>query len=69
MTTGKRRVDSPSPVSHSPFGVTHPYPHRVRQMTAWAAAVQKPVSLSLGVWAGEPQRGDLTKPRPTAHKR
>ena len=30
------------------------------------AALQKPVRLSLEVWAGEPQRGDLTKPRPTA---
>jgi len=27
------------------------------------AALQKPVRLSLEVWAGEPQRGDLTKPR------
>ena len=42
-------------VSHSPFPVTCPYPRAVRRPTACAAALQKPVRLSLEVWAGEPQ--------------
>jgi hypothetical protein len=31
-------------------------------VTNGAAALQKPVRLGLEVWAGKPQRGDLTKP-------
>jgi hypothetical protein len=33
---------------------------------ACAAALQEPARLGLEMWAGEPQGGDLTKPRPTA---
>ena len=62
----KWRVDSTSPVPHSPFPATRAYPYAARQPTECATALQKPVRLGLEVWAGEPQRGDLTKPRPTA---
>jgi hypothetical protein len=34
----------------------------VASSLASPAALEKPVRLSLAMWAGEPQRGDLTNP-------
>jgi len=43
-------------------------PERKTQPTGCAAALQKPARLGLEVWVGEPQRGEITKPRPKVRR-
>ena len=47
-----------------------PRPNAVRpyKSGSFAAALQRPVRLSFEVWAGEPQRGEITKPRPKVRR-